>query len=148
MTCAPSEDSDQTGRMLSSLSAQWVAKYPSFFHVDSENSDQTGRMPTHICVFTGHTGHFVVLVMLRLILDTRFSVVKANKSAKTKFRKSNNKGTDEPAACGMDRLMCAFVVHILYSLLIQNLRHLMRKGSLASYRLRSFKRACSATQKD
>ena len=29
----------------SSLSTQWVAKGPSFLHVDSEDSDQTGRMP-------------------------------------------------------------------------------------------------------
>ena len=29
----------------SSLCAQWVAKDPSFLHVDSENSDQTERMP-------------------------------------------------------------------------------------------------------
>ena len=28
----------------SSLCAQWVAKDPSFLHVDSEDSDQTGRM--------------------------------------------------------------------------------------------------------
>ena len=28
-----------------SLSAQWVAKDPSFLHADSEDSDQTGRMP-------------------------------------------------------------------------------------------------------
>ena len=27
----------------SSLSAQWVAKDPSFLHADSEDSDQTGR---------------------------------------------------------------------------------------------------------
>ena len=25
--------------------AQWVAKVPSFLHVDSEVSDQTGRLP-------------------------------------------------------------------------------------------------------
>ena len=43
MACAPSEDSGQSGH--SSLSAQWVAKDPSFIHADSEDSDQTGRMP-------------------------------------------------------------------------------------------------------
>ena len=32
-------------RSESSLCAQWVAKDPSFLHVDSEDSDQTGRMP-------------------------------------------------------------------------------------------------------
>ena len=30
----------------SSLCAQWLAKDPSFFHVDSEDFDQTGRMPS------------------------------------------------------------------------------------------------------
>ena len=29
----------------SSLCVQWVAKDPSFLHVDSEDSDQTGQMP-------------------------------------------------------------------------------------------------------
>ena len=38
-----------------SLCAQWVAKDPSFLHVDSEDSDQTGRMPRLIWVFAGHT---------------------------------------------------------------------------------------------
>ena len=38
--CVPSEDSDQTGRMLGT---QWVAKDPSLLHVDSEDSDQTGQ---------------------------------------------------------------------------------------------------------
>ena len=45
----------------SSLCAQWVAKDPSFFHVDSEDSDQTGRMPRPIWVFTGHTVTLLVL---------------------------------------------------------------------------------------
>ena len=48
--CAPSEDSDQTGRC-----AQWVAKDPSFLHADSEDSDQTGRMPRLIWVYAGRT---------------------------------------------------------------------------------------------
>ena len=34
-----------------------------FLHSDSEDSDQTGRMPRLICVFTGHTDHFVGFVM-------------------------------------------------------------------------------------
>ena len=54
---------DQTGRMLC---AQWIAKDPSFFHVDSEDSDQTGQMPRLIGVFAGHTYHFVGFVMRRL----------------------------------------------------------------------------------
>ena len=45
----------------SSLCAQWVAKDPSFLHVDSEDSDQTGRMPRLIWVFTGRT---VILLVL------------------------------------------------------------------------------------
>ena len=39
----------------SSLCAQWIAKDPSFLHVDSEDFDQTGRMPRLIEVFAGHT---------------------------------------------------------------------------------------------
>ena len=41
MTCAPSEDLHQSDQ--SSLGAYWVAKDPSFLHVDSEHSDQTGQ---------------------------------------------------------------------------------------------------------
>ena len=76
---APSEDSDQTGRITQInlgirpvwsvfACAQWVAKDPSFLHADSENSDQTGRMPRLIWVFAGRTCHFVGFVMRRLIL--------------------------------------------------------------------------------
>ena len=47
--CVPSEDSDQPvhspSLIDSSLCAQWVAKDPSFLHVDSEDSDKTGEMP-------------------------------------------------------------------------------------------------------
>ena len=45
----------------SSLCAQWVAKGPSFLHVDSEDSDQTGRMPRLIWVFAGRTLTLFVL---------------------------------------------------------------------------------------
>ena len=51
----------------SSLCTQWVAKDPSFLHVDSENSDQAGWMPRLIWVFAGRTGHFVGFVMRQLI---------------------------------------------------------------------------------
>ena len=51
----------------SSLSAQWVAKDPSFLHADNEDSDQTGRMPRLIWVFAGRTYHFVGFVMRRLM---------------------------------------------------------------------------------
>ena len=50
----------------SSLCAQWVAKEPSFLHVDSEDSDQTGRMPRQIWVFAGRTCHCVGFVTRRL----------------------------------------------------------------------------------
>ena len=50
-----SAQSDQSSQF-----AQWVAKDPSFLHVDSEDSDQTGWMPRLIWVFTGHT---VLLVL-------------------------------------------------------------------------------------
>ena len=39
-------------RSESSLSAQWVAKDPSFLHADSEDSDQAGRMPRLIWDFS------------------------------------------------------------------------------------------------
>ena len=45
----------------SSLCPQWVAKDPSFLHVDSEDSDQTGRMPKLIWVFAGRTATLLVL---------------------------------------------------------------------------------------
>ena len=53
--------SAQSGQ--SSLSAQWVAKDPSFLHADSDDSVQTGRMPRLIWVFAGRTCHFVGFVM-------------------------------------------------------------------------------------
>ena len=42
--------------------------------MDSEDSDQTGRMLSLNCVFAGHTGHFVGFVMLWLI-NVDFSVL-------------------------------------------------------------------------
>ena len=45
----------------SSLSAQWVAKDPSFLHADSEDSDQTGWMPRLIWVFAGRITTLLVL---------------------------------------------------------------------------------------
>ena len=51
----------------SSLCAQWVAKQPSFLHVDSEDSDQTWRIPSLIRVFAGGIGHFVGFVVHWLI---------------------------------------------------------------------------------
>ena len=45
----------------SSLCAQWVAKAPSYLHVDSEDSDQTGQMPRLIWVFAGRTLTLLVL---------------------------------------------------------------------------------------
>ena len=59
MTCAPSEDSDQSEPSnqfeQSSLCAHWVAKDSRFLHADSENSDQTGWMLSLIRVFAGRT---------------------------------------------------------------------------------------------
>ena len=45
----------------SSLSAQWVAKDPSFLRADSEDTDQTGRMPRLIWVFAGRTTTLLIL---------------------------------------------------------------------------------------
>ena len=55
----------------SSLCAQWVAKDPSFLHVDSEDSDETGRMPmANLSLGWAHTD-FVGFVMSRLIYHTQ-----------------------------------------------------------------------------
>ena len=43
------------------LSAQWVAKNPSFLHAESEDSGQTGRMPRLIWVLAGRTVIWLVL---------------------------------------------------------------------------------------
>ena len=48
------------------LCTQWVAKDPSFLHVDSEDSDQIGRMLRLIWVFAESTCHFAGFVMRRL----------------------------------------------------------------------------------
>ena len=45
----------------SSPCTQWVAKDPSFLHVDSKDSDETGRIPRLIWVFAGRT---VILLVL------------------------------------------------------------------------------------
>ena len=69
--CAPSEDWRRRSALASaqsdqsSLCTQWLAKDPSFLHVDSKDSDQTGRMPRLICLRWAHT-HFVGFVMSRL----------------------------------------------------------------------------------
>ena len=61
MGCATSKDSDQAEQppilIESSLSAQWVAKDPSFFHADSDDSDQTGRMPRLQADLSLHWAH-------------------------------------------------------------------------------------------
>ena len=43
----------------SSLCAQWVAKDPKAFFMQTAKTDQTGQMPRLIWVFTGHTCHLV-----------------------------------------------------------------------------------------
>ena len=43
------------------LCTEWVAKDPSFLHVDSKDSDQTGQMPRLIWVFAGCTTILLVL---------------------------------------------------------------------------------------
>ena len=50
----------------SSLCTQWVAKDPSFLHVDSEDSDQTGQMFRLIRVFAQRTRHFIGFVIRQL----------------------------------------------------------------------------------
>ena len=53
-------------RSESSLCTQWVAKDPSFLHVDSEDSDQTGQMLRLIPVFAERTCHFIGFVIRQL----------------------------------------------------------------------------------
>ena len=48
------------------LCAQWVAKDPSFLHVDSEDSDQTGRISRLIWIFAGR-------ILILLVLSCRGS---------------------------------------------------------------------------
>ena len=52
----------------SSLSAWRIIGPLTTYGAHSEDSDQTGQMPRLIRVFAGHTSHFVVFVMQRLIL--------------------------------------------------------------------------------
>ena len=66
MTCAPSEDSDQPGHPPS-LVRVFAVRLKEGCIERTAKTDQTGRMRRLIGVFTGHTGHFVGFVMLRLI---------------------------------------------------------------------------------
>ena len=75
----------------SSLCAQWVAKDPSFLHVDSENSDQTGQMPRLIWVFAGCACHFVGFVMRWLIcsqISKNLQTLSANQERKNKLQEN------------------------------------------------------------
>ena len=67
------------------LCAQWVAKDPSFLHVDCKKKkpDQTGQMPRLIWVFAGRTYHFVGFVMRWLIF-----VFTGDSSAETAIQKA------------------------------------------------------------
>ena len=54
----------------SPLCNRWVAKDPSFLHVDSKDSDQTGRMSRLIWVFAGRTVILLVLSWGGSIIST------------------------------------------------------------------------------
>ena len=83
--CAPSEDSDQTGRMISlgirpvwsesSLSAWRKLGSLATHWAHSEDSDQTGRMPWLIWVFAGRTATLLVLSRGGLYMDISESVL-------------------------------------------------------------------------
>ena len=65
---APSEDSDQPGRPPSlRVRAQWVAKDPSFLHVDSEDWSDWADAQADLSLRWAHS-HIVGFVMSRLIL--------------------------------------------------------------------------------
>ena len=74
ITCAPSKDSDQPGHPPSlirvfavCLKKHWDIGYPRSAQGRLQSDwDQTGRMHRLICVFDGHTCHFVGSVMLGL----------------------------------------------------------------------------------
>ena len=68
MTCAPSEDSDQTGHPSSLIRVFAVCSLGSLGHADREDSDQTRWMPSLIRVFAWGTDHFVGFGMLWLFL--------------------------------------------------------------------------------
>ena len=74
MTCALSEDSDQTGHPSRLISPRYalcrLLRTQAFFMRTVKTLDQTGRMPRLIRVFAGRTGHFVGFVVLRLIFTT------------------------------------------------------------------------------
>ena len=55
VTVCPAKTQICPGWSESSLCSQWLAKNPSFLHVDSEDSDQPGWMPRLIWVFAGRT---------------------------------------------------------------------------------------------
>ena len=59
MTCVPIDTSDQPGHPPSSLSAWRNIGSLATNRAPSEDSDQTGRMPRLIWVIAGCTGHFV-----------------------------------------------------------------------------------------
>ena len=91
----------------SSLCAQWVAQDPSFLHAPSEDSDQTGRMPRLIWVFAGRTYHFVAFVVRQIeykckehspFLADGYQTIrnKANKKSKTNRKRTNNANQIKP----------------------------------------------------
>ena len=74
MTCAPTKDSDQHGRLPSLFGVVticpekvWVLKYPK--------TNQTGWMSNLIWVFAGGTVHFVSFVMLPVSAPKGYSLI-------------------------------------------------------------------------
>ena len=67
VACAPSEDSDQSGRPPGLIRDFAVRVKKATHWAHSKDSDQTGHMPRLIQVFAGRTCHFVGFVIRRLI---------------------------------------------------------------------------------
>ena len=74
----------------SSLCAEWVAKDPSFLHMDSEDSDQPGHLPSLIWVFAGRTTTLLVLLCRRSFLIFIWRLIKLTCSVSVKTNVFNN----------------------------------------------------------
>ena len=63
MACAPSEDSDQPGYLISLRCPHEETLGPELPIKGTGKTDQTGWMPRLILVFAGNTCHFVGFVV-------------------------------------------------------------------------------------
>ena len=74
----------------SSLCAHWLAKDPSFLHMDIEDSDQTEQMPRLIWVFTGCT---VILLVLSWGGSNVVEMTIMEENIEQMYRERHNQGS-------------------------------------------------------